>query len=149
MNSARYASLTGASVDVDTYAGNATWAVSIALVGGSDHAVPGEHINVTVLLTKVAERPSNFWFIGFGVQMKNVSILDGNGSYLAKMTNSSDFGFGPIATISLTVPQDQPHLSHWDLVAYVRFLMLADMRIGFLPVLDVEITPVTFFIYIE
>ncbi len=149
MRSARYANLTGNSVDVDTYAGNATWAVSVSLMGGSDHAVPGEHINVTVLLTKVSETPSNFWFIGFGVQLKNVSILDENGSFLAKMTNSSDFGFGPIVTISLTVPQNQPDYSRWNLIAYLRFLMFTDMRIGYLPVLDVEINPVSFFIYIE
>lgn len=146
LRSARFANLADYSGDVNTYAGNVTWAVSVS---GPDTSVPGAQINISVLLTKVSESPSNFFYIGFGISLQNVSIYTKDGTFLAKMTNYSNAGFGPLATVPLTVPGAFPHPGDWDLVVYLKFMMYVDMRIGFLPISGVEINPVNFAVYIE
>lgn len=142
LRSDEYSSLSGFAGDVETYAGNTTWAIS---VGGDANASVGVELDLSVLVTKVSERTSNFWFRGTGIELRNASIYYENGTFLAEMSDKSDIGFGPLATVPVTFAEaDDCHL-----YAYVKFLVYADMRIGFLPVKLVEIESEVFTIHVS
>jgi hypothetical protein len=142
LRSDEYASLSGYSGNVDTYAGNATWAVS---VGGEDSTSVGVQLNLTVLVTKVFEKTSSFWFRGTGIELQNASVYDEDGTFLAKMSDEENTGFGPLATVPVSFDETGDH----ELYAYVKFLVYADMRIGFLPVKAVEIESEHFTIHVS
>lgn len=141
LRSDSYASLSGYAGDVDTYAGNATWALS---VGGENSTSAGVQLNLSVLVTKVFEKTSSFWFRGTGIELRNVSVYDEDGTFIAKMSNETDIGFGPLATVPVSFAES----GNYTLYAYVKFLVSADMRIGFLPVKAVEIESEHFTIHV-
>jgi hypothetical protein len=141
LRSDSYASLGGFAGDVDTWAGNATWALS---VGGPNSTVVGSKVDLSVLVTKVSEKTSNFWSRGTGIALRNVSLYTEDGAFLAEMKNRSDIGFGPLAT----VPVSFSHSGDYELYVYVKFIVYADMRIGFLPMKAVAMESEHFTIHV-
>jgi hypothetical protein len=91
----------------------------------------------TVLVTKVYERPGNWFFRGTSVDLKNVSLFKSDGTYLASMSNSSDLGYGVSATLSFNFTES----GTYELSVYVKFMVYEMMRIGFMPLETVQVTP--------
>jgi len=116
----------------DIWAGNMTWALSIS---GRSLAVDNSSLEVHVLLTKVYEKPGNWFFRGTSATLKNVSIFEEDGTYVASMSNWTDVGFGLMATVPVTFPTN----GTYDLFVYAKFTVYEVMRIGFIPLEVVEI----------
>jgi len=119
----------------DIWAGNMTWGLAIR---GPHNVAAGQSINISVLVTKIYEKPGNWFLQGAGISLKNVSVFmynDTEETFLASMTGWSDSDLGPVAII--TVEFDQP--GTYDLYVYVKFLVNMDMQIGFLPLETVQI----------
>lgn len=135
------ASLGGFSGDVDTWAGNTTWGLSI---GGPTNASVGEVISINVLVTKVYEHPSSWWFVGTGISFRNVSLVQNDGSVIGTVTSRADLGYGRLTTIGLSFSEP----GDYELYVYVKFTVYADMKIGFLPIKVVQMTSDPFTIHV-
>src|SRR5512136_2067506 len=116
------------------WAGNMTWGISIR---GPTSVVAGTPMVITVLVTKIYEQPGNWFFRGTSVDLKNVSVFKLDGTYLASMSNSTDLGFGVSATVNLNITQS----GNCSLYVYVKFTVYEMMRIGFMPLETVQVTP--------
>ena len=142
VNSTRYANLGGFADSVDSWAGDFTWGLSVS---GSNTTTVGAQLNISILVSKVHEDPSNFWIRGAGIQLRNASVFNADGSILGEMSDKTDFGFGPLMTVPIAFPAP----GDYELYAYVKFIMFADMRIGFLPLTAVEMQSALFTIHVE
>lgn len=141
LRSDSYANLSGFSGNVKTWSGNATWALS---VGGDENMSSGADEHLSVLVTKVSEKSANGWFIGTGLSLGNVSLYSVNGTFIAKMSNKTNIGVGPLATI----PVSFADAGDYSVYVYVKFTVYADMRIGFLPMKVVEMESDDFTIHV-
>jgi hypothetical protein len=122
----------------DIWAGNMTWGVSV-----SGHATSAGNLSVeiTVLVTKVSERPGNWFFRGTAISLKNVSVYIGpldNATFLASMTSATEHDYGVSATISATF--GGPGV--YELLIKARFMVYEVMRIGFIPLESVNVYPI-------
>ncbi len=141
LRSDSYANLSGFSGNVKTWSGNATWALS---VGGDENMSVGADEHLSVLVTKVSEKPANGWFIGAGLSLGNVSLYSVDGTFIAKMSNKTNIGVGPLATI----PVSFAAAGDYSLYVYVKFTVYAGMRIGYLPMKVVEMESEDFTIHV-
>lgn len=122
----------------DIWAGNMTWGVSV-----SGHATSAGNLSVeiTVLVTKVSERPGNWFFRGTAISLKNVSVFIGpldNATFLASMTSATKHDYG----VSATIPATFGGPGVYELLIKVRFMVYEVMRIGFIPLESVNVYPV-------
>ncbi len=116
----------------DIWAGNMTWGIAIR---GENTTTVGSTLNISVLLTKIYEKPGNWFFQGAAVKLRNVSFFDENGTCVGVMSNWTDEGIGLVATVPVKFTQS----GSYYLYAYVRFIVTMDMRIGYLPLETVQI----------
>jgi len=118
----------------DIWAGNMTWGLAIR---GPDATSVDTAINISVLVTKVDEKPGNWFFQGTSVSLKNVSIYidDLDSTYLGSMSDWRETDLGLLATVSISF--DRP--GEYDLYVYVKFMVFTDMRVGFLPLEAVQV----------
>jgi hypothetical protein len=112
---------------------NTTWGISI---NGTSTMNVGEPSDIRVLVTKVDESSGNFWFRGTAITLKNVSLYDSDGAFHGAMASRTDNGFGPIGTIHAVFDSAGDYSCH----VFVRFTVYVDMRLGFIPMEEVEIT---------
>ncbi|MEM3049866.1 MAG: hypothetical protein QXT42_03985, partial [Thermoplasmata archaeon] len=131
-DSPRYANLGSYLGWRATWAANTTWGIS---VGGGNTTSTGEVLNIRVLITKVEEHPGNWFMRGTAITLRNVSVYNADGVFMASMSNWTDLGFGLAATVPLVF--SDPGV--YELYVYVRFMVFIDMRIGFLPVEAIEV----------
>ena len=122
----------------DIWAGNMTWGVSV-----SGHATSAGNLSVeiTVLVTKVYERPGNWFFRGTAISLKNVSVYIGpldNATFLASMTNTTEQDYG----VSATIPATFGGPGVYELLIKTRFTVYEVMRIGFIPLESVNVYPI-------
>ena len=132
VESHHYANLGNYVGDRDIWAGEMVWGVAIS---GPSNATVGETIDITVMVTKISEKPGNWFFEGTAVSLRNVSFYDENGTFVAEMSNWTSEDIGLVATVPVSF--DYP--DSYYLYVYVKFLVTMDMRIGFLPLESVEI----------
>ncbi len=140
--SGAYATLGSFSGYVDTWAGNSTWALSVS---GEENATVGSSSSLSVLVTKVSEKPSNAWFRGTWINLNNASLYSADGVFIASMSNKTDIGFGTLATVPFSLRQAGDH----ELYVFVKFTIYADMRIGFLPTKAVEMESARFTLHVS
>lgn len=122
----------------DIWAGNMTWGVSV-----SGHATSAGNLSVeiTVLVTKVSERPGNWFLRGTAISLKNVSVYIGpldNATFLASMTSATEHDYG----VSTTIPATFGGPGVYEILIKVRFIVYEVMRIGFIPLESVNVYPV-------
>jgi hypothetical protein len=122
----------------DIWAGNMTWGVSV-----SGHATSAGNLSVeiTVLVTKVYERPGNWFFKGTAISLKNVSVFIGpldNATFLASMNSTTEYDYG----VSATIPVTFGGTGEYEILIKVRFMVYEVMRIGFIPLESVNVYPV-------
>ena len=86
-------------------------------------------------LTKVYEKPGNWFFRGTTVTLNNVSLFGMDGSYIAGMSNWTNVGYGLMATIPVTFAAN----GTYDLYVYAKFTVYEVMRIGYIPLEAVQI----------
>ena len=132
VNSATYASWGNFTGSVDTWAGDVTWGLSI---GGRQLTDDNRSLEMKVLLTKISENTSNWFFRGVSVTLENMSVFQEDGTFVASMSNRTDVGFGIMATVPVTFTTS----GNYTLFVYAKFTMYESMRIGFLPLKAVEI----------
>lgn len=132
VNSATYASWGNFTGYRDIWAGNMTWGLSIS---GRSLTANSSSLEVHVLLTKVYEKPGNWFFRGTSVTLNNVSIFEVDGTYVASMSNWTDVGYGLMATVPVTFATN----GTYDLYVHAKFTVYEVMRIGFIPLEAVEI----------
>jgi hypothetical protein len=142
LRSDSYANLSGFSGNVKTWSGNATWALSVS---GNENMTAGSADHVSVLITKVSENVSNGWFVGTGLTLSNVSLYSDDGTFIVKMSNKTNLGVGPLATIPVSFSE----AGNYTLYVYVKFTVYADMRIGYLPMKAVEMESERFTIHVQ
>ena len=118
----------------DIWAGNMTWGVAIR---GQDATTVDTPINISVLITKVHEKPGNWFFQGTSISLKNVSVHidDLNETYLGSMSEWTETSLGLVATVPISFNKS----GEYELFVYVKFMVFMDMRIGFLPLEAVQI----------
>lgn len=119
----------------EIWAGNMTWGVAIR---GPTSTTVGTTINISVLLTKVFEKPGNWFFRGTAVSLRNVSFYHdnfGSISCVGTMSNWTHEEMGLVATVPIVL--DQP--GSYYLYLSMRFMVFMDMRIGYLPLETVDI----------
>lgn len=117
------------------WAGNTTWGVAIS--AGS--ATQGNwELDLRVLLTKVEERPGNWFLRGTAVSLRNVSVFASDGTWLGSMSDSTDLGFGVLATVHISFPSN----GTYQLFISMKFLVYEVMRIGFIPLEMIRIPQV-------
>jgi hypothetical protein len=123
----------------DIWAGNMTWGIAIR---GPSGASVGTAINISVLVTKVSERPGNWFFRGTSISLKNVSVYihDADNTYLGSMSDWRETALGLLASVPITFD----HPGDYDLYLYVKFLVVMDMRVGFLPLEAVQVPQIDF-----
>jgi hypothetical protein len=122
----------------EIWAGNMTWGVSV-----SGHATSAGNLSVeiTVLVTKIYERPGNWFFRGAAISLKNVSVYIGpldNATFLASMTNTTEHDYG----VSATIPATFGGPGVYELLIKTRFVVYEVMRIGFIPLESVNVYPI-------
>ena len=119
----------------DIWAGNMTWGVSIS---GPQEGGVGENLLYRVLITKVFESPGNWFFRGTSIDVKNISFFDSEGVFFGSsdLTSGED-GFGVMSFVHLNFTQ----AGSYDLHVYVKFLVYEIMRIGYMPLETVQVTP--------
>jgi len=141
LSSDQYANLGNFSGSVKTWATNTTYGVSIS---GPDTAAANSTVEITVLVTKVAETRMNTFVQGTSIDLDNVSIYIDDGSdtgiLVASMSDHEDVGFGIAATVPLTFSEE----GSYSLYVHVEFTMFGDMMIGFLPLKGVNIDDMNF-----
>lgn len=118
----------------NSWAANTTWGISVS---GEDNVTVNETFSLQILVTKVSERPSNFWFRGTAITVTNMTVLNESGRILAMLGDKSDLGFGKAGTLDLSLNSTGNH----TLKVTVQFLVYIDMRIGFLPVEKINLEP--------
>lgn len=133
-SSPTYANLGNYTGYRDIWAGNMTWGISIS---GPTTGNVGSELTLTVLVTKVYERPGNWFFRGTSIDLQNVSVFKTDGTFLASMSNKSDLGYGVSATVHLNFADN----GSYQLQVYVKFMVYEMMRIGFMPLETVQVTP--------
>jgi hypothetical protein len=133
-STAQYASLGNFTGERNIWTGDVTWGVS---VGGKNNTNAGTPIDFKVLITKVSESPSNFFFRGIGISITNCTLWDLNGTYIAKFSSLHDLGFGKMAIINTTLP-----VGNHDLYVSVKFTEYEVMRLGFIPLESVQVEKV-------
>jgi len=121
----------------DVWAGNTTWGVSV-----SGHATSAGNlsIDITVLVTKVYERPGNWFFRGTAISLRNVSVYMGptdNATFLASMTSKTENDYG----VSATVPVTFGSPGVYEIFVKARFVVYEVMRIGFIPLEALDVPP--------
>ncbi len=135
VNSSTYANLGSFNDTLKSWAAITTWGVSAGTPSGIVSAenvtiAAGQTITILVLVSKVSEKPGNFWFRGTAASMTNLTVIDKKtGVIVASMTNKSHLAYGELGTLKLSLPA-----GHYDLKVMGQFLVYVDMRIGFLPV---------------
>jgi hypothetical protein len=125
VDSPKYASLGNFTGARNIWTGTVNWGVSVS---GPDNATAGMPIEFKVLVTKMSEKPSNFFFRGIGISITNCTLWDLNGTYIAKLSSLQDLGFGKMAIINITLP-----VGVHDLYVSVKFTEYEVMRLGFIP----------------
>lgn len=135
VDSTKFANLGNFTGFRSIWTGNATWGMSIS---GPVNATVGQSVEFKVLFTKVAEKTSNFFFRGNAITLNNVSVFNGSGEFLGKMTSHSNVGYGEEAVVKMTFSQAKIY----DIYVTARFTVYEDMRIGFFPVETVTVPPV-------
>jgi len=122
----------------DIWVGNTTWGVSVS---GHATSAGSQSVEITVLVTKVRERPSNWFFRGTAISLRNVSVYMGsedNATFLASMTNLTEHDYG----VSATIPVSFGGPGAYELFIKARFMVYEVMRIGFIPLESVNVPPV-------
>jgi len=119
----------------DLWAGTTTWGVSLRCISASEGNAT---LDLGVLVTKISESTGNWFFRGTGITLKNVSAYEENGTFLGAMTNHSDLGYGVQAFLPIEFPASG---AYWVFVK-VKFLVSEVMRIGFLPLENVQVEKV-------
>ncbi len=137
VDSETYASLGNFTGFRDIWTGNTTWGLSIS---GASGASVGQAVEFKVLFTKVAEKTGNFFFKGNAITLENVSIFNGSGEFLGKMTSHRSVGYGEEAVVPVTFAQAKSY----ELYVTAKFTVYEDMRIGFFPVESVNVPAVYF-----
>lgn len=127
-----YASLGNYTGTRDIWTGKVTWGVS---VNGTASTQVGTTVNLSVLITKVYEKPGNWFMRGTSIKLKNVSFYDENDTCVGVMSDWKNTKIGPVATVPVKFDQR----GSFYLYAVIRFLVYEDMGIGFLPLETVEI----------
>lgn len=115
------------------HVGRTVWGVSVS---GPTDVTAGEATSFYVLITKVEEESSGFWFRGTSVDLDVSALYDDDGNELGQMVNKTKLEFGPLARISATF--DSP--GEYECHVHVVFRVYESMRIGFLPLEDVDIS---------
>lgn len=113
-------------------AGSVVWGISI---NGSDTATAGSSTLFRITVSKVSEKPSNFFFRGTAVKLDEVSLYEDDGTYLGTMSEQTETRLAITASVSVTFDEPGEH----ELKVYVRFTVYEVMRIGYLPCQDVEL----------
>ena len=131
VNSPTYASWGNNTGYREIWAGNTTWALSIR---GSPLTEDNRSMEVQVLLTKVHEKPGNWFFRGTSAKLQNVTVYLDDGTYLASMSNWSDVGFGLMATVPIAFASS----GTYSLYVFAQFTVYEVMRIGFFPLEAVQ-----------
>ena len=142
IQSPAYASLGDFTGYRDIWAGNTSWGLSIS---GPASGTVNQPMQFMVLLTKISEKPGNWFLRGTSMDLRNVSIYLMDGTFLGEMTNQTDLGFG----ISATVPVTFTSPGSFELYVHAKFLVLEVMRIGFIPLEMVNIPIADFALSIE
>lgn len=132
VTSDKYANLGNYIGTRDIWAGNMTWGVGMS---GPTSTTVGTTINISVVVCKVREKTSSWFFEGTSVRFRNVSFYTEQGICVGTMSNWSNTRIGPVATVPVTL--DQP--GNYSLYLFMRFMVTMDMRIGFLPLETVQI----------
>jgi len=140
LDSERYANLGDYTGDRDIWwlgelihVGSMTWGVSMS---GEQNVSANETASFDILVTKVTEESGNWWFRGTAIKLKNVSLYLEDGTYLGSMVNQTKLGFGPLATVDAQFPDPGSHYVQ----VFLKFTVYTVMRIGYLPLEEVEIT---------
>jgi len=134
VDSPKYASLGNFTGARNIWTGDVNWGVSVS---GPENVTAGTPVEVKVLVTKMSERPGNFFFRGIGISITNCTLWDLNGTYIAKLSSLQDLGFGKMALINATLP-----VGVHDLYVSVRFTEYEVMRLGFIPLESVLVEKV-------
>ncbi len=137
VDSHKYASLGNYTGTRDIWSGNVAWGFSVSLSNNTTSA--GTPIEFQVLVTKISERPGNFFFRGLAITIENCSLWDGNGTFIAKMTSSKDLGFGKMAIMTASLPRG----SYSDLYVSMKFTEYEVMRIGYVPLENVLVEKIS------
>ena len=122
----------------DIWAGNMTWGASVS---GRATSAGNLSVEITVLVTKVYERPGNWFFRGMAISLKNVSAYIGtldNATFLASMNSTTEHDYG----VSATIPVSFTGPGVYDVFVKVRFMVYEVMRIGFIPLESVNMRAV-------
>ncbi len=122
----------------DIWAGNMTWGASVS---GHATSAGNRSLEITVLITKVFERPGNWFFRGTAISLKNVSAYIGtldNATFLASMNRTAKHDYG----VSATIPVSFAGPGVYDVFVKVQFMVYEVMRIGFIPLESVNMRAV-------
>ena len=122
----------------DIWAGNMTWGASVS---GHATSAGNRSVEITVLITKVFEKPGNWFFRGTAISLENVSAYIGtldNATFLASMNSTTEHDYG----ISATIPVSFAGPGVYDVFVKVRFMVYEVMRIGFIPLESVNMRAV-------
>lgn len=115
----------------DFWAGSTTWGISLrCIAAGEGNAT----LDLGVLVTKVSETTVNWFLRGTGIELRNVSAYDENGTFLGAMTNHTDLGYGVLAYLPVEFAESGSYL----VFVKVRFIVSEVMRLGFLPMKAVQ-----------
>ncbi len=135
INSSTYANLGSFNQTLSSWAATTNWGVSVS---GPSNVSANQTLTFLVLISKVSEKPSNFWFRGTAITITNMTIIDSeSGRILTTMANKSDLGYGKLATLKLSFASP----GSYALSVTGQFLVYVDMRIGFLPVEKINLEP--------
>ena len=143
VDSNAYANLGSFNETLKSWAATTNWGISVSspdanVTADRTATVPANQtIIIMVLVSKVSERPSNFWFRGTAVSITNMTIIDSDtGVIVSTMANKSRLGYGAVATLKFSL---EP--GHYNLSLTGQFLVYVGMRIGFLPVEKISLEP--------
>ena len=135
VNSKTYASLGNYTGSRDIWSGNVTWGFSVS----NSTATAGKPIEFQILVTKVSERPGNFFFTGLAIKITNCSLWMSDGTFIAKLSSTRDLGFGKMAIINATLPAG----NYTDLYVSMKFTEYEVMRIGYIPLENVLVQKIS------
>ncbi len=135
VDSDTYASLGNYTGSRDIWSGNVTWGFSVS----NTTPTAGQPFEIQVLVTKVAERPGNFFFTGLAIKITNCSLFLSDGTYIAKLSSTRDLGFGKMAIIGITLPTGV----YSDFYVSMKFTEYEVMRIGYIPLENVQVQKIS------
>lgn len=115
------------------HVGRTVWGIAIS---GPTNVTAGEPTSFYVMVTKVEEESGGFWFRGTSVDLDTAVMYDEDGNEFGQMVNRTMLEFGPVARISATFDSAGQYECH----VHVVFRVYESMRIGFLPLEDVDIS---------